>query len=106
MSGDHDDNHRDLWPWQQLIVEMNRLGMLIDLAHVTEKVMDQVLDMSMAPVIFSHSSAYTICPHKRNVPDRILKRVVSGTSVGQCVCVCVWGDRDFCLYIHSRAYNI
>ncbi|XP_046897401.1 dipeptidase 1 isoform X2 [Hypomesus transpacificus] len=60
---------------KQLIVEMNRLGMLIDLAHVTEKVMDQVLDMSMAPVIFSHSSAYTICPHKRNVPDRILKRV-------------------------------
>nr|ACO08892.1 Dipeptidase 1 precursor [Osmerus mordax] len=60
---------------KQLIVEMNRLGMLIDLAHVTEKVMDQVLDMSLAPVIFSHSSAYTICPHKRNVPDRILKRV-------------------------------
>ncbi|XP_062327044.1 dipeptidase 1 isoform X1 [Osmerus eperlanus] len=60
---------------KQLIMEMNRLGMLIDLAHVTEKVMDQVLDMSLAPVIFSHSSAYTICPHKRNVPDRILKRV-------------------------------
>lgn len=61
---------------------MNRLGMLIDLAHVTVKVMNQVLDMSEAPVIFSHSSAYSICSHKRNVPDDVLKRVVS-------VCVCL-----------------
>ncbi|XP_035538326.1 dipeptidase 1 [Morone saxatilis] len=60
---------------KQLIVEMNRLGMLIDLAHVTVKVMNQVLDMSKAPVIFSHSSAYSVCPHKRNVPDDVLKRV-------------------------------
>lgn len=59
---------------------MNRLGMLIDLAHVTEAVMNQVLNMSEAPVIFSHSSAYSICPHKRNVPDDVLIRVVSGTS--------------------------
>ena len=62
---------------QQVIKEMNRLGMLIDLAHVTVEVMNQVLDMSAAPVIFSHSSAYAICPHKRNVPDNILLKVVS-----------------------------
>ncbi|KAM8894371.1 dipeptidase 1 [Spinachia spinachia] len=60
---------------KQLIVEMNRLGMLIDLAHVTEAVMNQVLNMSQAPVIFSHSSAYSICPHKRNVPDDVLRKV-------------------------------
>ncbi|KAM4743691.1 dipeptidase 1 [Anableps anableps] len=60
---------------KELIVEMNRLGMLIDLAHVPVKVMNQVLDMSKAPVIFSHSSAYSICQHKRNVPDDILVRV-------------------------------
>uniref|UniRef100_A0AAQ5ZW71 Dipeptidase n=1 Tax=Amphiprion ocellaris TaxID=80972 RepID=A0AAQ5ZW71_AMPOC len=60
---------------KQLILEMNRLGMLIDLAHVTVTVMNQVLDMSQAPVIFSHSSAYGVCPHKRNVPDEVLKRV-------------------------------
>ncbi|KAL6112981.1 dpep1 [Pungitius sinensis] len=60
---------------KQLIVEMNRLGMLIDLAHVTEAVMNQVLSMSQAPVIFSHSSAYSICPHKRNVPDDVLLKV-------------------------------
>lgn len=59
---------------------MNRLGMLIDLAHVTEAVMNQVLDMSQAPVIFSHSSAYSVCPHKRNVPDDVLLKVVSCTS--------------------------
>ncbi|XP_033972918.1 dipeptidase 1 [Trematomus bernacchii] len=60
---------------KQLIAEMNRLGMLIDLAHLTQAVMHQVLDMSAAPVIFSHSSAYSLCPHKRNVPDDVLRRV-------------------------------
>lgn len=60
---------------KQIVKEMNRLGMLIDLAHVTEEVMNQVLSLSVAPVIFSHSSAYTICPSKRNVPDDVLKKV-------------------------------
>lgn len=64
-------------PLQQVIAEMNRLGMLIDLAHVSVQVMNQALDMSKVPVIFSHSSAFAVCPHKRNVPDEVLKRVVS-----------------------------
>lgn len=54
--------------------------MLIDLAHVTVQVMNQVLDISEAPVIFSHSSAYSVCNHKRNVPDDVLLRVVSQRS--------------------------
>ncbi|XP_068598365.1 dipeptidase 1 [Brachionichthys hirsutus] len=74
--GTEPSQHNGLSPFgKQLIVEMNRLGMLIDLAHVPVTVMDQVLDLSEAPVIFSHSSAYAICPHKRNVPDDVLKRV-------------------------------
>lgn len=51
--------------------------MLIDLAHVPVEVMHQVLDMSRAPVIFSHSSAYDVCKHKRNVPNEVIKKVVS-----------------------------
>uniref|UniRef100_A0A3P9KYP8 Dipeptidase n=1 Tax=Oryzias latipes TaxID=8090 RepID=A0A3P9KYP8_ORYLA len=60
---------------KQLIVEMNRLGMLIDLAHVPVSVMDQTLSLSVAPVIFSHSSAYAVCRHSRNVPDEVLLKV-------------------------------
>ncbi|XP_058257815.1 dipeptidase 1 isoform X2 [Hemibagrus wyckioides] len=60
---------------KRLIAEMNRMGMLVDLAHVSEQVMNEVLEISQAPIIFSHSSAYSICPHKRNVPDHILEKV-------------------------------
>uniref|UniRef100_A0A3B5KVN3 Dipeptidase n=1 Tax=Xiphophorus couchianus TaxID=32473 RepID=A0A3B5KVN3_9TELE len=78
---------------KKLIVEMNRLGMLIDLAHVPVKVMNQVLDISGAPVIFSHSSAYTICPHKRNVPDDVLNRV---NKTGGIVMVNFYNDYVTC----------
>ncbi|KAF3686529.1 Dipeptidase 1 [Channa argus] len=75
-TGSDPSQHNGLSPFgKQVIVEMNRLGMLIDLAHVTVTVMKQVLDMSKAPVIFSHSSAYSVCPHKRNVPDDVLRTV-------------------------------
>ncbi|XP_007670815.2 dipeptidase 1 [Ornithorhynchus anatinus] len=60
---------------QRVVKEMNRLGVIIDLAHVSLKTMQDVLNISQAPVIFSHSSAFSICPHRRNVPDDILKLV-------------------------------
>ncbi|XP_027008838.1 dipeptidase 1 [Tachysurus fulvidraco] len=66
---------------KRLIGEMNRMGMLVDLAHVSEQVMSQVLEISQAPVIFSHSSAYSICPHKRNVPDYILEKVKAKNGI-------------------------
>ncbi|PWA18986.1 hypothetical protein CCH79_00005037 [Gambusia affinis] len=78
---------------EKLIAEMNRLGMLIDLAHVPVKVMNQVLDISKAPVIFSHSSAYSICPHKRNVPDDVLDRV---NKTGGIVMVNFYNDYVTC----------
>lgn len=59
---------------------MNRLGMLVDLSHVSQQTMHQVLDVARAPVVFSHSSVYKLCPHRRNVPDDVISRVVSGTN--------------------------
>lgn len=51
----------------KVVHEMNRLGMLVDLSHISAKAMSDVLDATKAPVIYSHSSSYTICPHNRNV---------------------------------------
>ncbi|KAK6436694.1 hypothetical protein LTR95_007115 [Oleoguttula sp. CCFEE 5521] len=73
---------------QDLILEMNRLGMLVDLSHVSVDTMRDVLggnpdkwNGSIAPPIFSHSSAKAICPHPRNVPDDILHLVKKRGSV-------------------------
>ncbi|NIM19162.1 MAG: membrane dipeptidase [Candidatus Latescibacteria bacterium] len=60
---------------KEVIREMNRLGMLVDLSHVTPEVMSDALDISEAPVIFSHSSARALTDHPRNVPDTILTRL-------------------------------
>ena len=66
---------------QLVILEMNRLGMMVDLSHVAQTVMADVLHVSRAPVIFSHSCAFALCPHHRNVPDHILRRLVSRISI-------------------------
>ncbi|CAA9964694.1 Dipeptidase [Pyrenophora teres f. maculata] len=74
---------------RDLVKEMNRLGMLVDLAHVSQDTMRDVLvgkgeagwNGSLAPPIFSHSSAYAICPHPRNVPDDILQLVKQRNSI-------------------------
>lgn len=63
------------------IAEMNRLGMLVDLSHVSAAVMNQVLDITKSPVIFSHSSAKALANVPRNVPDDVLKRMPANGGI-------------------------
>lgn len=64
-----------------IVREMNRIGMIVDLAHTSADTMRQTLDVTDVPVLFSHASAFGKCPHERNVPDDVLHKLKKNGGV-------------------------
>lgn len=66
---------------KEVVREMNRVGMLVDVSHVSDKTMSDVLDVTTAPIIASHSSARALSNHPRNIPDDLLRRIAKNGGV-------------------------
>ncbi len=81
-----------------MVVEMNRLGMIVDVSHISDKAFYDVLALSKAPVIASHSSARALCDHPRNMSDDMLRALAINGGVIQ---ICILGR----LYCGSRYFH-
>lgn len=80
---------------REVIAEMNRIGMIVDLSHVSAATMSDALDASVLPLIFSHSSCFALNPHPRNAPDEVLSRLAVNGGVQMITFVPSFISADF-----------
>lgn len=66
---------------REAVLEMNRLGMLVDISHVSHRTMRDVLEITQSPIIFSHTLAYTLAPFFRNAPDDVLRATAKNRGI-------------------------